>query len=244
MESYMYWKILVAECVGTLLLILFGNGSVANVLLKNSKGEGGGWTVIALGWGVAVALAVYVCGWISHGHINPAVTLAFAVVGQTPWVEVPYYITGQFIGGFIGALLVYITYYSHYQVETNELFKRLTFCTQPAIHNPPLNLLTEIIGTFVLLFAVLGVLNQHNSLTGGFAPFLVGGVVLGIGLSLGGPTGYAINPARDLAPRLAHSLIYSFKSSHWGYAWIPLVGPIVGGVLGALTYVWIFSIAI
>ncbi|MCF7806377.1 MAG: aquaporin family protein [Simkaniaceae bacterium] len=234
-------KIFLAECIGTLLLVLLGNGCVANVLLKGSKGKGGGWIVIATGWGLAVALAVYVCGWVSDAHINPAVTIAFAVIHKTSWSLVPFYLGGQFIGGFIGALLVYVTYYSHYQIEKSEEFKRMSFCTQPAVHQPVVNFLTECIGTFVLLFAVLGIINQHNSLSCGIAPGLIGIVVFSIGLSLGGPTGYAINPARDLAPRLAHSLIYSFEKSQWHYAWVPLFGPLFGGIFGAFCYQLIFG---
>lgn len=234
-------KILIAECIGTFFLVLLGNGSVANVLLKKSKGQGGGWIVISTGWGIAVALAVYICGWASDGHINPAVTLSFALIGKTPWFEVPFYFLGQFLGGFIGAYAVYLVYYSHYQQEANVDLKRMSFCTQPAIYHPLLNFITEIIGTFVLLFAVLGVLNRHSSLSAGLAPYMIGMVVLGIGLSLGGPTGYAINPARDLSPRLAHSFIYSFSSSKWNYAWIPLFGPLIGGAIGALLYQWVFG---
>ena len=234
-------KILVAEFFGTLFLILLGNGSVANVLLAKSKGRLGGWIVIATGWGLAVALGVYVCGWVSSGHINPAVTIAFATVGRTAWSLVPSYLIGQFSGAFVGAMLVYIVYHAHYQKEKSKDLKRMSFCTQPAIYKPIFNFITELIATFILLFAVLAVIDKHNSLTGGLAPYIIGVVVFSIGLSLGGPTGYAINPARDLSPRLAHSLIYSFKESQWFYAWIPLLAPLIGGVLGALCYKSIFG---
>lgn len=229
-------KVFLAECVGTFLLILFGNGSVANVLLKGSKGKDGGWIVIATGWGVAVAVAAYVCGWISDAHINPAVTISFAAIGKIAWGDVPSYLVGQFVGGFLGALAVYLLYYPHYQLERELGLRRLTFCTEPAIRHPLWNFLSEVIATFALLFSVLGIINSNNGLVGGFAPILIGLAVFGIGISLGGPTGYAINPARDLAPRLAHSLLYSFEDSDWQYAWVPLVGPLVGGLIGAFAY--------
>lgn len=234
-------KIFFAECIGTLLLILLGNGSVANVLLSKSKGNNSGWIVISSAWGFAVALAIYVCGFISDAHINPAVTLAFALTKKISYSQVPLYFAGQFLGGFLGAMLVYFTYYSHYQIEKNEAFKRMTFCTEPAIYHPFWNFVTEVIATFVLVFCILGVLNQHNSLSSGLAPYIIGIVVLSIGLSLGGPTGYAINPARDLAPRFAHSLIFSFSKSKWHYAWVPLFGPLIGGSLGGISYEWIFG---
>jgi len=234
-------KIFFAECIGTFLLILLGNGSVANVLLKKSKGEGGGWIVIATAWGFAVALSVYICGWVSDAHINPAITIAFALTHKIAYSQIPFYIAGQFLGAFLGALLVYITYYPHYQIEKNLDLIRMTFCTQPAIDKPIFNFIAEVVGTFVLLFAVCGITNIHSGLSCGIAPYLIGIVVFSIGLSLGGPTGYAINPARDLAPRLAHSFLYSFSNSKWNYAWIPLLGPIVGGALGAILYNTIFN---
>lgn len=235
-------KIFLAELVGTLLLILLGNGSVANVLLKGSKGEKGGWIVIAFGWGLAVTVAVYVCGWVSGGHINPAVTLSLAAIGNTPWSEVPAYILGQFIGAFIGSLLVYLTYYDHYCREKNPEIIQLTFCTKPVIENRKINFSTEVIATFVLIAAILGIIDKHEELSQGMAPYMFGMAVTAIGLSLGGPTGYAINPARDLAPRLAHSMILrTFRKSHWEYAWIPLIGPIIGGMIAAFGYHTLFN---
>ncbi|MBS0585879.1 MAG: aquaporin family protein [Verrucomicrobia bacterium] len=233
-------KVLLGECIGTFLLILFGNGAVANVLLRESKGRGSGWIVITAGWGVAVALAVYVCGWLSDAHVNPAVTLAFATIGKLSWQEVPMYLVGQFLGAFLGALAVYCTYYPHYRLEGDTALRRMTFCTEPAVDYPFWNFITEVIATFALVFSVLGIINVHNDLPIGFAPLLIGLAVFGIGISLGGPTGYAINPARDLAPRLAHSLLYSFRDSNWHYAWVPLCGPIVGGLLGSLLYRYLF----
>lgn len=235
-------RIFLAECLGTMLLILLGNGAVANVLLKESKGNQGGWIVITAGWSFAVALAIYACGWISDAHINPAVTIAFAAIGKIGWSLVPSYFAGQLLGAFVGALLVYATYYPHYKEETNMHRIRMTFCTEPALYRPFWNLITEVVATSVLVFSVLAIIDEHNQVSGGIAPYMIGIVVFAIGLSLGGPTGYAINPARDLAPRFAHSLLYSFSASEWRYAWVPLVGPIVGALLGAFLYTQIVHI--
>lgn len=224
------------ELIGTLVLILLGNGVVANVLLKESKGFHGGWIVISAGWGFAVAIAVYICGWISGGHINPAVTLSLALAGKLPWKEVPLYFAGQFIGAFLGAALVYATYYTHYQISDNEEHKLLTFCTKPAIPHRGWNFVTEVIATTLLIVGVLALIDAHNGIVKGMGPFLVGILVYGIGLSLGGPTGYAINPARDLSPRLFHSCVFSFRKSNWAYAPIPFFAPCVGALLGTLLY--------
>lgn len=230
-----------AEFFGTLLLILLGNGAVANVLLKNSKGLDGGWIVISAGWGFGVAIAVYLCGWASGGHINPAVTISFACIHKISWSVVPYYLLGQFLGAFVGSILVYLTYYCHYNTEVDTAIKQLTFCTAPAIKSPFWNLITEIIGTSVLLFGVLGIINYHNAIHPSISPYMIGILVFSIGLSLGGPTGYAINPARDLSPRIAHTLLFSARNSNWEYAWIPIVGPLIGGIIGAFVYQWIFT---
>ncbi|MDN3504094.1 MAG: aquaporin family protein [Rhabdochlamydiaceae bacterium] len=234
-------NILIAEFLGTLLLVLLGNGSVANVLFKGSKGIGGGWIVISFAWGFAVTVGVYVCGWVSGGHINPAVTISMAVIGKTAWNLVPYYLVGQFVGAYVGAMLVYVCYYCHYQAEENVDYKRLSFCTYPAIVKLPINFLTEVIATFVLIFGILGMINAHLNLPADISPYMFGILVTSIGLSLGGPTGYAINPARDWGPRLAHSTLFSFKNSQWDYAWIPMIGPLVGGVSAALLYKALFS---
>lgn len=229
-------NIIVVEMVGTALLILLGDGVVANVLLNKSKGQNSGWIVITFGWGLGVAVGVY-AALSSGGHLNPAVTLGFAAEGLIEWGKVPQYLLGEFLGAFIGALLVFLAYYSHWAETEDPGLKLAVFCTGPAIRNPALNLITEIIGTFVLVFgvyaiAVHGLLGDVSSL----GPLLVGFLVLGIGLSLGGPTGYAINPARDLGPRIMHAIlpIPGKGDSDWEYSWIPVVGPIIGGVAGAL----------
>jgi glycerol uptake facilitator protein len=176
-------------------------------------------------------------GRISGAHINPAVTIALAAVGKFPWSDVPLYIVGQFIGAFIGAVLVWLAYYPHWAETPDPALKRAVFCTAPNIRNYPLNFITEVIGTFMLVFGVLAIV--ANNLPAGWVPLLVGFLVWAIGLSLGGPTGYAINPARDLGPRIAHAVlpIPGKGDSDWGYSWVPVVGPIVGGLIGALLFV-------
>jgi glycerol uptake facilitator protein len=235
MEAYL------GEFIGTMLLIILGDGVVAGVLLRNSKAENSGWIVITLGWGMAVAVAVYCVGQFSGAHINPAVTLGFAVSGQFEWAMVPGYIIAQFLGAFTGAVLVWLAYLPHWAETADAGLKLGVFSTAPAIYNTPANIITEIVGTFVLVFGVFGII--ANDLATGLAPLLIGLLVLGIGLSLGGPTGYAINPARDLGPRIAHAVlpIAGKGGSDWGYAWIPVVAPIVGGILGALTYTALFG---
>jgi glycerol uptake facilitator protein len=231
-----------AEFVGTAFLILLGDGCVANVLLNKSKGQGGGWIVIATGWGLAVMLPVYAMGAISGAHFNPALTIALAVIGKFSWAKVPGYIAAQVLGAMTGAVLVWLTYLPHWKETPQADAKLAIFCTAPAIRSPLANLLCEIIGTASLLFGVLSIPSTSN-LGGpgwalGFGPLLVGLLIVAIGLSLGGPTGYAINPARDFGPRLAHALlpIAGKGGSDWGYAWIPIVGPIIGGIIGAGAY--------
>jgi glycerol uptake facilitator protein len=232
-----------AELIGTALLILLGDGVVANVVLSKTKGQNGGWIVITTGWALAVALAVYSVGWISGGHLNPAVTLALASIGQFQWALVPSYIAAQMIGAFVGAILVWLAYLPHWSETQDPAFKLGVFCTIPAIRKPKLNVITEIIGTFVLVVGVLAIpsvknLIPNSGFSTGLGPLLVGTLVFGIGLSLGGPTGYAINPARDFGPRLAHLLlpIAGKGGSDFAYAWVPILGPIIGGVAGALFY--------
>lgn len=243
----------VAEAIGTMILVLLGDGVVANVLLARSKGHNSGWMVIATGWGVAVAMAVYAVGRISGAHINPAVTIALATIGGFPWADVPGYVFAQMLGAFLGAVLVWAAYRPHWRPTADPAAKLSVFCTAPAIRQPGSNLMTEAIGTGVLLFGVLAIaanaegwvaagdVDLSQVFSRGLQPLLVGVLVLGIGLSLGGPTGYAINPARDLGPRLAHALlpIPGKGSSDWDYAWIPVVGPVVGGIAGAALYSWI-----
>ena len=227
-----------AELVGTMVLILLGDGVVANVLLKKSKGENSGWIVITTGWGLAVAMAVYITGWVSGAHLNPAVTIGLIAVGEVAPSAAFSYIAGQMIGGFLGAVIVYFTYWAHWKETEDPNLKLSVFCTMPAIRNKAANLITEIVGTAMLLFGVLGVSSSNNGLADGMGPFAVGLLVLAIGLSLGGPTGYAINPARDLSPRIAHAIlpIPGKRNSDWGYCWIPIVGPIIGGIIGAVAY--------
>ncbi len=232
-----------AELVGTALLILLGNGVVANVVLSRSKGEGSGWIVITAGWGMAVALAVYAVGTISGGHINPAVTLAMLALGRVSSGVAASYVLAQMIGAMLGAVLVYLAYFPHWRVTKDADCKRAVFCTTPAIRHTPGNLIVEALGTFVLVLGALALPRPENlSVATGFStglgPLLVGLLVFSIGLSLGGPTGYAINPARDLGPRIVHFLlpIPGKGSSDWRYAWIPVIGPLVGGILGAWAY--------
>jgi glycerol uptake facilitator protein len=232
-----------AEMMGALLLVLLGDGVVANVALAKSKGHNGGWIVVAAGWAMAVTVAVYCTVAVSGAHLNPAVTVAMAVIGRFDWALVPGYVGAQMVGAFLGAVLVWLAYLPHWK-ETKDAGAKLgVFCTMPAIRHDLSNLITEIIGTAVLVLGVLAILAPVNMVPGsgfeaGFAPLLVGVIVFAIGLSLGGPTGYAINPARDLGPRLAHALLPIAGKGHsgWGYAWIPVVGPLIGGVIGALVY--------
>ena len=232
-----------AELLGTMLLIIFGNGVVANVLLNKSKGQNGGWIVITAGWGLGVAMAVYMVNSISGAHLNPAVTVGLAAIGKFAWSNVPVYVAAQMIGAFLGGVIIWLAYLPHWGITEDKGAKLAVFCTGPAVRKPGANLITEIIGTFVLVLGVLAILSPANLVPNsgfdkGFAPFLVGVLVWAIGLSLGGPTGYAINPARDLGPRLAHFFlpIASKGDSDWSYAWVPIVGPIIGGVLGAVCY--------
>jgi glycerol uptake facilitator protein len=232
-----------AEFIGTMILIILGDGVVAAVLLKNSKAENSGWIVITFGWAMAVAIAVYCVGRISGAHINPAVTIGLATTGQFDWAMVPGYVIAQLLGAFVGAIIVWLAYLPHWGPTEDAGLKLGVFSTAPAYRSTGPNMITEIIGTAVLLFGVLGIVSNAGAIPGdlsaviatGLNPLLVGLLVLGIGLSLGGPTGYAINPARDLGPRIAHAIlpIAGKGSSDWEYSWIPIVAPIIGGILGA-----------
>ncbi len=232
-----------AELIGTMLLIILGDGVVANVLLHKSKGQNSGWIVITAGWAMGVTVAVYSVIAFSGAHLNPAVTLGLASIGQFEWQRVPGYLAAQMAGGFLGGVVVWLAYLPHWRETEDSGVKLAVFCTGPAIRKPALNLLTEVIGTFVLVLGVLAILSPRNLVPNsgfdtGFKPCLVGILVWSIGLSLGGPTGYAINPARDLGPRLAHFVlpIAGKGRSDWGYAWVPILGPIIGGILGAWFY--------
>jgi glycerol uptake facilitator protein len=230
-------EIFLGELLGTGMLILLGDGVVAGVLLSRSKAENGGWIVITLAWGLAVFVGVVVAGPITGAHINPAVTLGLASVGTTEWADVPWYLAGQFVGAFIGATLVYLHYLPHWSVTENADLKLAVFSTGPAIRNPAANLISEFIGTFVLVFVVLTFGNSGDAAgLAALGALPVALLVVGIGLSLGGTTGYAINPARDLGPRIIHAIlpIPGKRDSDWGYSWIPVVGPIAGGVVAAL----------
>jgi len=226
-----------AEFFGTMFLILLGDGVVAGVLLKETKSENAGWLTIVFAWGLAVTLAVYAVGRISGGHLNPAITLALFLTGDFPAGDVVGYIVAQFAGAFAGAILVWLHYLPHWNLTESSAKKLSVFCTAPAVRSWPANLLSEIIATMVLVLGVLFV--GANELTAGLKPLVVGALIVSIGLSLGGPTGFAINPARDLAPRIAHFIlpIPGKGSSDWSYSWVPVVGPLVGGFLGA----WIFK---
>ena len=224
--------IFVPELIGTALLILLGGGVVANVILKGTKGNGGGWLLINFGWGLAVFVGVY-AAYKSGAHLNPAVTLGLLASGNgMPIGDVMLYIVAQLLGAMIGAVLVYLGYKQHFDVEEDAGTKLAVFSTGPAIRSYGWNTLTEILGTFVLVFTVIHFGPTPTQL----GPLAVALVVVGIGASLGGPTGYAINPARDLGPRIVHALlpIKGKGSSDWGYSWVPIVGPIIGGVLAGL----------
>jgi glycerol uptake facilitator protein len=230
-----------AEVFGTGMLIVLGDGVVAGVLLARSKAQNSGWIVITLGWGLAVMVAIYVAGPISGAHLNPAVTLGLASIGATPWSEVPVYLGGEFLGAFLGAVIVYFHYLPHWGLTEDPGLKLAVFSTGPAVRSTVSNLISEIIGTFILVFGVLAI--GSGKVPTGLGALIVGLLVVAIGLSLGGPTGYAINPARDLGPRIAHFLlpIAGKGDSDWGYSWIPVVGPIIGGIIGALAYQYVFT---
>lgn len=235
-------RLFMAELIGTLLMILLGDGVVAGVLLSKSKAEKSGWIVITTGWAMAVAVGVYAVGRISGAHLNPAITVSYALIGRFSWAHVLPYVGGQLIGAFVGAVLVWIVYFAHWGVTEDRQSKLLIFSTMPAIRHNIANVVTEIVGTFVLVFGCLAIGANNAPTQTGLTPLLVGFLVWAIGLSLGGPTGYAINPARDLAPRIAHWILPIPGKGHsgWSYAWVPILGPLIGGALGAVTYVKLF----
>jgi len=228
----------IGEFIGTALLLLIGSGVVANVLLEQNKGKGGGWLVICWAWGIAVFLGVYTATALGgSGHINPAVPLGLAAFGGFDTALVPGYIAAQMLGALVGSSLAWLAYKQHFDASSDGDLKLAVFSTAPAIRNTLWNLITETIGTFVLVFGALSITAPTDSL-GSLDALPVALLVIGIGLGLGGPTGFAINPARDLGPRIAHALlpIPGKRDSDWSYAWIPVVGPIVGGMLGAALY--------
>jgi glycerol uptake facilitator protein len=247
-------KAYLAELVGTFLLVLLGDGVVGNVLLNRTKGQGAGWIVITFGWGMAVFVGVFCSVKYSGAHLNPAVTIALASVhfhGFT-WALVPGYIAAQMIGAFLAAVVVYLFYGDHFRVTDDADAKLGVFCTGPAIRNPGRSFFCEVVGTFVLVLPIFLIVDPSFALDlgapsvkrdvsmglGALGALPVGLLVFAIGLSLGGTTGYAINPARDLAPRFAHALlpIPGKRDSDWGYAWVPVLGPIIGALLAALVY--------
>lgn len=237
-------SVFTAEFIGTAILVVLGDGVVANVVLSKTKGNNSGWIVITAGWAFAVTVGAYCVNAISGAHLNPAVTLGMAAIGKLQYYLIPQYLGAQLLGGIVGGIIVWLAYLLHWGVTDDAEAKRAVFCTAPAVRYPMFNLITEIIGTFVLVLGILAITGPSNLVPGhgwekAFAPFLVGLLVWSIGLSLGGPTGYAINPARDLGPRIAHFILPIPGKTHsdWGYAWIPVVGPIIGGVLGAIFYV-------
>lgn len=222
----------IAEFLGTLLLIVLGDGVVAGVILKGTKSENAGWLTIVVGWGLGVTLAIYAVGNISGAHLNPAVTLALAVQGAFPWSNVWGYILAQLGGAFTGAVIVWLHFLPHWSRTEDPGVKLAVFCTAPAVRNVFHNLVSEIIATTVLVLGLLFL--GANRFAEGLNPLVVGGLIISIGLSLGGTTGFAINPARDLGPRMAHAIlpIAGKGPSDWSYSWIPVVGPLIGGVLG------------
>lgn len=224
------------EFFGTLLLILIGDGIVAGVLLKGSKSENAGWLAICIAWGLAVTLAIYAVGEFSGAHLNPAVTIGLAIHGDFEWRMVFGYITSQLAGALLGATLVWLHYLPHWKNTSDAGAKLSVFATGPAIRNSFSNLFSEILATAVLIFGLLFI--GVNEFTQGLKPLVVGLLVVAIGLGLGGTTGFAINPARDLGPRIAHAIlpIHGKGTSDWAYAWIPVVGPILGSILGAILY--------
>lgn len=229
--------IFLAELIGTMLLILLGDGVVANVTLNKSGMKGAGSIQITFAWGLAVMLPAFIFGAASGAHFNPALTIALAIDGSIAWGVVPMYFAGEFLGAFLGACLVYLLFKGQFDATEEAGTKLGVFSTGPSVPNTGLNLLSEAVGTFVLVFAIKGI-GQVPGIAGGVDKLLVFGIIVSIGMSLGGLTGYAINPARDLGPRIAHALlpIKGKGDSNWGYAWIPVVGPIIGAVVAVLLY--------
>jgi glycerol uptake facilitator protein len=235
--------IFVGELIGTAILILFGAGVCAAVTLNKSKAQGAGWVVIAFGWGFGVLAGAYTSAPLSGGQINPAVTIGFAIEGTTKWEDVPFYLLGQFAGAMIGAVLCWLLYLGQFNLNRENPIETLgIFSTRPEINNPVQNLITEIIASVALMLPILALVGGSKHVQGigdaGLPVLLIAFLVVGIGLSLGGPTGYAINPARDLGPRITHALlpIPNKGTSEWSYSWIPVVGPIAGAAIGAVIY--------
>lgn len=227
---------LVGECIGTLLLVLLGDGVVAGNVLKSTKEENSGWITITIGWGLAVTVGVYCAGFLGPAHLNPAVTIAMAATGSFPWASVLPYIAAQFLGAMLGAMLLWIHYAPHWKVTKDKGAILGSFATAPAIRDTKANFFGEALGTAVLVVGIMAI--GPSKVGAGLGPIIVGLIVVAIGLSLGSTTGYAINPARDLGPRIMHAIlpIANKGGSDWHYSWIPVLGPIVGGTIGALLY--------
>lgn len=235
--------VILGELIGTMILILLGNGVVANVSLNRSGQKGAGSIQITIAWGLAVLVPACIFGALTGAHFNPALTLALAFKGDLSFDLVPVYIISQLIGAFLGQVLVYILYKDHYDLTYDEpLAVRGSFCTAPSIENPPRNLLSEIVGTFLLVFAIIGYGNVGGAATVGVDKIYVYAIIVSIGMSLGGLTGYAINPARDLGPRIAYQVlpIKGKVDANWSYAWVPILGPIIGAIIAVLAYNFIF----
>jgi glycerol uptake facilitator protein len=235
-----------AEFIGTMILILLGNGVVANVVLNGTKGHNSGWMVITTAWGLAVFVGVVIAAPFSGAHLNPCVTIGLAIAHKFAWAKVPAFVAAQLVGAMVGQTLVWLFYKDHYAITEDQDAKRATFCTSPAIRKISSNLISEIIGTFVLIFVIFYFTDAHVGKNtpiglGSLGAIPVAFLVWVIGLALGGTTGYAINPVRDLGPRIMHAIlpIHQKGSSDWRYAWIPIVGPIVGASLAALAYLWL-----
>lgn len=230
-----------AELVGTAIILLFGGGVVAGVVLNKTKSQNSGWIVITVAWAIGVTLGIFASGPISGAHLNPAVTIALATIGKFDWALVPSYIAAQFLGAMIAVTLVWLAYKDHFDATEDKGAKLAVFSTGPAIRNTMSNFMTEFVATFVLMFVILAI--GTTKFTEGLTPMAVGLLILGLGLSFGGPTGYALNPARDLGPRIMHMLlpISNKGDCDWSYAWIPVVAPICGAVVAALTYTTIYG---
>lgn len=227
-----------AEFLGTAFLLLLGNGINMTLSLNKSFGKGGGWMVTCFGWGIAVTMSAYLTGWVSGAHLNPALTIALAFGGSLDWSLVPGYIIAQILGAILGATLAYLTYKNLMDEEPDVGTKLGVFATGPAIDNKPWNVVTEAVGTAILVIGILAIGYGQNMVDLGIKPFLVGMLICVIGMATGGATGFAINPARDLGPRIAHAIlpIKGKGDSNWGYAWVPIVGPIIGGIIGVMIF--------
>lgn len=233
-------EIFFGELIGTMLMVFFGDSVVASCVLKKTKNNDSGWMVITTAWALGVAIAAFIFGPLTGAHFNPALTLGLAVIGKFAWADVPMYITAQLIGGILAGVLVYINFKNHFEVTDDPDGKLAIFCTGPAIRDYKFNFINEFFATLILVFSILGVANTE--MAPGISTIVVFMIIWLIGLSLGGLTGYAINPARDLGPRIAHAFlpIPGKGSSDWAYAWVPVVGPILGGICGALAFAAIF----